>query len=322
MFLYLGRFMNIQQFKYILAVAELRHFEDASEKCFISQSTLSTMIGKFEDEIGIKIFDRKTKPVTVTREGKKIVEQLHIILKEIDSLQNITQELKGEQSGELKIGIIPTIAPYLLSLFLAEFVNTFPKIQVIVQEMTTSVIQNKLRQRDIDVGIAAIPLEDRELLEIHLYDEPFILYDTQKTRPKNKTVEVDEIDFSNLWLLQEGHCLRTQVEQICNLSHTQPNRLINLEFKAGSIDSLVRFTKDQKGVTLLPYLATFDLSKEEQKYLRKFKPPVPIRSVGLIVHKHFVKKVILEELQKIIQKSVLPLQPKIKSDKKKLIRPI
>lgn len=314
--------MNIQQFKYIIAVADLRHFEDAAERCFISQSTLSTMIGKFEDEIGIKIFDRKTKPVAVTREGNKIIEQLKIILMEIDNLKNITQELKGEESGELKIGIIPTIAPYLMPLFLAEFVNAYPNIQVVVQEMTTSVIQSKLCQREIDLGIAAIPLEDKDLIEFHLYDEPFILYDTQKTQLKHKAVAVDEIDFSNLWLLQEGHCLRTQVEKICNLSHTQPKRLINLEFKAGSIDSLIRFTRDQRGVTLLPFLATLDLSRQEQSYLRMFKTPVPIRSVGLIVHKHFVKKNILEELQNIIRKSVKPLQPKMKPDKKKMIRPI
>jgi len=280
------------------------------------------MISKFENEIDIRIFDRKTKPVSVTREGEKIIEQLKVILREIDSLKNITQELKGEESGELKIGIIPTIAPYLMPLFLAEFVNSFPNIQVVVQELTTSVIQSKLCQREIDLGIAAIPLEDKDLLEFHLYDEPFILYDTQKAQQKNKAVEVDEIDFSNLWLLQEGHCLRTQVEQICNLSHTQPNRLINLEFKAGSIDSLIRFTRDQKGVTLLPYLATLDLSQQEQKYLRKFKPPVPIRSVGLVVHKHFVKNNILEEMQRIMQKSIKPLQPKMKPDRKKLIRPI
>ncbi len=314
--------MNIHQFKYVIAVADSKHFEQAAEKCFITQSTLSTMIGKLEDEIGIRIFDRKTKPVTVTREGEKIIEQLRVILKEIDSLQNIAQELKGELSGELKIGIIPTVAPYLLPLFLGDFAKAFPRIQVIVHEMTTTVIQKNLHQRNIDLGIAAIPLEDSELLEYHLYDEPFILYDIKKSKEQKTRVDVNEIDFSNLWLLQEGHCLRTQVEQICNLSNNQPNRTINLEFKAGSIDSLIRFTREQKGVTLLPYLATLDLPKREQKYLRMFKPPVPIRSIGLIVHKHFVKKVILDELQRIILNSVSPLQPEMKPDKKKLIRPV
>ncbi|RMG81194.1 MAG: hydrogen peroxide-inducible genes activator, partial [Bacteroidetes bacterium] len=314
--------MNIQQFKYVLAVAELRHFEAAAKKCFISQSTLSTMIGRLEGEIGIKIFDRKTKPVTVTQEGAVIIEQLRVILKEIAALENITQELKGELSGDFEIGIIPTIAPYLLPLFLAEFANRYPKVRVIVREMTTPVIQKALRQRDIDLGIAAIPLEDPDLREYFLYDEPFVLYDSKNTKPQKDAVDIKEISFSNLWLLEEEHCLRTQVERICNLSHKQPHRPVNLEFKAGSIDSLVRFTRARKGETLLPHLATLDLPPREKKYLRNFKAPVPIRSVGLIAHRHFVKKGLLEVLRDIIQKAVAPHLPQMAAPEKKRIRPL
>jgi LysR family hydrogen peroxide-inducible transcriptional activator len=158
--------MNIQQFQYILAVVEHKHFETAAETCFITQSTLSTMINRFEDEIGIKIFNRKTKPVSITKEGTELIQQIRIIKKEIDSLDNIVQELKGETVGELRIGIIPTIATDLLPLFLSDFANNFPKVKIIVQEMTTLEIQKSLKNRMLDVGILAIPLKDKELVEL------------------------------------------------------------------------------------------------------------------------------------------------------------
>ena len=157
--------MSIQQFQYVLAVAELRHFEQAAKKCFITQSTLSTMIGKLENEIGIRIFDRKTKPVSITEDGKEVIEQLQVIVKEINSLEYKVQALKGEMVGELKIGVIPTVAPYLLPLFLSKFNQKFPKVKITVQEMTTANIQQSLKNRRLDIGIAAIPLEDATLKE-------------------------------------------------------------------------------------------------------------------------------------------------------------
>ena len=238
--------MNIQQFKYVLAVVELKHFETAAEACFVAQSTLSTMINKFEDEIGIKIFNRKTKPVSITAEGAQIIKRLRIIQKEMDALDNVVQELKGEMTGELRIGIIPTTAPDLLPLFLSKFASGFPKIKMIVQELTTLEIQKALKNRMLDVGILAIPLEDDELVELNLYSEPFVFYDCSTEKVKS-TLAIQELDYSKLWLLEEGHCLRTQVQNICELSDKSQEKLVNIEFKAGSLDSLLRFTKASKG---------------------------------------------------------------------------
>ena len=296
--------MTIQQFKYILSVAESKHFVQAAKKCFVTQSTLSTMIGKFEDELGMKIFDRKTKPVSITKEGEEIIEQLQIIVKEVSSLENKIQELKGEMVGHLTVGIIPTVAPYLLPLFLSKFAHKFPKVKISVQEMTTTDIQKSLKNRNLDIGIAAIPLEDLELQEFILFDEPFFLFDCFTENINDISSSIDDINFSQLLLLEEGHCLRTQVQQICNLSNKQPRNAMNFEFRAGSIDSLIRFTKAQKGITLLPYMATFDLGIEDKKRIKAFAAPIPIRSVGLVVHQHFVKKRLLVELQNIIQVAV------------------
>ena len=181
--------MNIQQFQYILAVAEHKHFELASEKCFITQSTLSTMISKFEDEIGLKIFDRKKKPVQLTNEGIVIIEQLKIIVNNIGQLKELTKELKGEITGILTLSVIPTIAPFLLPLFLQDFASKFPNLIIKVREETTSEITRKLKSRELDIGILSIPIEDKELIEIKLYDEPFVFFDPNEFTNKRISVK-------------------------------------------------------------------------------------------------------------------------------------
>lgn len=303
--------MTIQQIKYVLAAAQYAHFEKAAESCFITQSTLSTMINKLEEEIGVFIFNRKTKPVTITKEGELLIERMRILHYEFESLQNTVQELKGELVGELRIAIIPTIAPYLLPLFLADFAKKFPRVKMIVSEMTTSNIQRSLKSRAIDVAILAIPLADPQLNEVELYEEPFLVYDCRSSQVK-KTTSVGELDFANLWFLEDGHCLSTQVKQICELSSDAPNKNVNFQFKAGSLDSLMRFTKANNGITILPFLLSNELEKSEKNRLISFSNPVPVRKVGLITHKHFVKKKLLVEMEKSIKQSVSSLLPELK----------
>ncbi|WP_299714708.1 hydrogen peroxide-inducible genes activator [uncultured Tenacibaculum sp.] len=312
--------MNIQQFQYVLAVVDLKNFEAAAEKCFVTQSTLSTMIGRFEKEIGIKIFNRKTKPVSITVEGEEIIKRLRILASEVDALNNLVQELKGEMIGELKIGIIPTVAPYLLPLFLTNFAEAFPKVKIIVREMTTSEIQKALKIRSIDVGVLALPLEDDMLNEVDLYSEPFVLYDCSEGDITSK-ISVNDIDYSKLCLLQEGHCLRTQVQRICDLSDQYTNRDENFEFESGSMDSLLRITRARKGMTILPYLATTDLSSDIKQRLIEFDKPIPVRKVGLVTHKFFVKKKLLSELKLLIQNSVIEHLPQ-KESEYKILKPL
>lgn len=293
--------MNIQQFQYILAVAEYNHFEIAAEKCCITQSTLSTMISKFEDEIGFKIFDRKKKPVQLTNEGKIILEQLTIIVNNIDQLKEITNEVKGEITGSLTLSVIPTIAPFLLPLFLQNFANKFPNLKIKVREETTSEIVRKLKSRELDIGILSVPLNDKEIIEIKLYDEPFLFFDAENEM--NEHITFKNIKMKNICLMEEGHCMRTQVLQLCDYDDNQLGSLLNFEYKAGSIDSLLRFVKANKATTLLPHLATIDFSDNEKMHLGNFISPVPYRTVGLVVHRHFVKKKILDVLkQDIIEK--------------------
>jgi LysR family hydrogen peroxide-inducible transcriptional activator len=293
--------MNIQQFQYILAVAEHKHFEIAAEKCCITQSTLSTMISKFEDEIGFKIFDRKKKPVQLTNEGKIILEQLTIIVNNIDQLKELTNEVKGEVTGSLTLSVIPTIAPFLLPLFLQNFATKFPNLKIKVREETTSEIVRKLKSRELDIGILSVPLNDKEIIEIKLYDEPFLFFDAENEM--NEPITFKNIKMKNICLMEEGHCMRTQVLQLCDYDENQLGSKLNFEYKAGSIDSLLRFVKANKATTLLPHLATIDFSDNEKMHLGNFISPVPYRTVGLVVHQHFVKKKLLDVLkQDIIEK--------------------
>ncbi len=294
--------MNIQQFNYILAVAEFKHFELAAEKCNITQSTLSTMISKFEEEIGIEIFDRKKKPVQVTKEGSTIIEQLKIITADIDQLKELTKEVKGEIKGNLTLSVIPTIAPFLLPLFLQDFAAKFPNLNIVVREETTSEIVRKIKSRELDIGILSIPIEDKDIIEVKLYDEPFVFFDASDA--ESSSVSIQKINTNNLCLMEEGHCMRTQVLKLCDLIRTSIDTKLNFEYKAGSIDSLLRFVKANRATTLLPYLSIVDFSENEKKHVSYFSEPVPYRSIGLVVHRHFVKKRLLETLQKNITEKI------------------
>lgn len=297
--------MNIQQIEYTIAVSKFRNFGQAAEHCFITQSTISTMVGRLEEELGILLFDRKTKPLTVTKEGETVIEQLEVIMSEIENLHQLVSALKGAMNGTLRIGAIPTVAPYLLPLFLYDFIKKYPSIHFEISEIPTGKIMESLKNRSLDIGIVSTPLHDADLLEFPLYNEPFLLFDKGEM-PLQKGFQVSEIDLKRLWLLEEGHCMRTQVEKICNLKHER-NLNGNLEYKSGTIDTLIKFVNKNKGVTLLPQLATLDLPPQEVAALKTFYEPIPVRTVGLIVHKHFVKHELLQQLKTAIEQKIKPL---------------
>lgn len=290
--------MNIQQFQYILAVEETQHFEKAAQQCFVTQSTLSTMILKFEKEIGLQIFDRRKKPVGITNEGRMIIAQLRHIQTKIDELAELTKEIKGEIGGRLHIGCIPTVAPFLLPKFLQKFSIAYPSLFIEVKELTTGEIIRQIKSRELDVGIVSTPLLDKELIEYPVYEEPFVLYQLSQKHVSQKKITISEIDPKNFWLLEEGHCMRNQVLEICDVNQIQINPALNINFKAGSIDSLLRFVRANNGKTLLPYLATLEIQESEKQHLCFFEDPAPSRTVGLVVHSHFAKKKILKVLQK------------------------
>ena len=297
--------MNKSQVNYILAVDRLKNFGKAAAVCFVTQSTLSAMIKKYEQEIGIQIFDRSTKPTSTTAEGKIIIEQLTTISREFQALEEVIQEVKGEMTGELTIGVIPTIAPFLLPLFLNDFTQQLPNIKFEITENPTEKIKEGILNRSMDIGIVAIPLSDKGIVEHYLYEEPFVILDAGEILAQ-KQYEIEDLDVSRLWLLEEGHCMRNQVQKICRL---RKQRLINgnLVYKSGTISTLIKLVRLNNGITLLPFLATADLPADLKKNIYPISAPVPARKIGIVVHKNFVKKTVLTQLKQIILKKITPL---------------
>ncbi len=296
--------MNLQQLEYIVAVDKYRHFGKASEMTFITQPTLSMMIRKLEDELGIQIFDRSRQPVLPTQEGAAVIEQAKIVLMEARKLKDVILEVKGELKGELKIGIIPTVAPYLLPLFLSSFLKKYPLIKIKIAELTTEQIVEKLRHHELDAGILATPLNIPTIKEIPLYYEQFVVYAAREEKMmKKKFLLPEDIDADHLWLLEEGHCLRSQVLNLCEL-RKKKLEVSNLEYEAGSIDTLKKIVDMNNGITILPEMAVKELSKIEKKRVRFFKPPAPAREISIVTYHHFVKQRFLDVLKEAIIKSI------------------
>ncbi len=290
--------MNIQQFRYVLAVAAHRHFETAADNCFISQSTLSTMISRLEEELGVVIFNRKRKPVEITVEGKEIIERLKVIDYEIRQLTELARRLTGEIKGVIRIGCISTVAPYLLPLIVPGLSEKNPGLTLEIKETTTNEIVRLLKARELDIGIISTPVADGELIEYPLYREPFVLFGASAR--SRQSIPVKEMNWDNFWLLEEGHCMSDQVLEICSANNATPGQSPNVRFKAGSIDSLVRFVKASGGQTLLPLMAVKNMTPGDLEHITRFTAPTPSRTIGLLVHQHFIKRPVLELIREEI----------------------
>lgn len=296
--------MNIQHLKYVLAVDTYRHFAKAAQKCFVTQPTLSMMIQKLEEELDVKIFDRSKQPVVPTEAGELIIRQAKIILQEANKMNLIVSELKGEIKGELKLGIIPTVAPYLLPLFLNSFLKKYPLLKIKITEITTQQIIDRLKNHNLDAGILATPLNNDSLNEQILYYEQFVVYASENEKlMKKKYLIPADIDTNHLWLLEEGHCLRSQVLNLCELRKKELETS-NLEYEAGSIETLKKIVDINNGITILPELALKELSINDLKNVRHFKPQVPVREISIVTYHHYVKQRIIDVLKEEICKCV------------------
>lgn len=307
--------MTITQLEYIIAVKNYKSFSVAANHCFVTQPTLSMQIQKLEEELGVVIFDRSRNPISSTDIGEQLIRQAKIILEERDRFQNIIENLKCEFSGILRIGIIPTIAPFLLPLFLQSFLDKYPKVELIFDELTTSEIVSGIHKSTLDFGILALPINDSGIVEESLYYEPFVAFIPEKHKlfAKEK-ISVDDIYVNDLLLLKEGHCLREQTLKVCRTSEKEwrddHNKIL---FEFGSLDTLINLVQQNFGVTLLPYLSVRFMKDDSQLNLvREFNPPIPKREIGLVYGKTFIKKHLIQALKKEILKVV----PKELTDKK------
>ncbi len=299
---------SITQLEYVLAVDREKHFGRAAEACHVSQPSLSSQIQKLEEELGVVIFDRSKKPILVTEAGKEIISQAKVIVREHSKLESIADGTCLEPKGDFHLAVIPTLAPYLIPLFVAEFSKKYPKVYLKISEYKTEDIIKLLSNDDIDAGILVTPLGDDRVIERHLFFEPFYAYASEGHELlKKKSLSEGDLLSNDLWLLEEGHCFRDQVLKICSLEHK--NKVLkNVEFSSGNLETLKHLVRRSQGYTLLPELAVMELDEDELKrHVRKFKKPAPTREVSLVHSRFFLKESVITSMEQVILDS-LPKQ--------------
>ncbi len=265
-------------------------------------------IQKLEDDLGAKIFDRSKQPVTPTEIGEEIIKQARIIIHEVEIIDQLIKDRLGLLQGELRIGIIPTLAPYLLPLFLQSLLKKYPDVKIRIKEMTTELIIENLKSGRIDAGLLVTPLQDSSLIEYPLFYEELVAFVSKLNSVfKKNYVLAEDIDLNELWLLEEGHCFRSQIINLCELKK-QNKENNNFEYEAGSIETLRKMVEKNKGITILPEMATLDFSVKQMNMVRHFKAPVPVREVSLVTNRNYVKKklvaVLKEEVMKCLPKKI------------------
>ncbi|WP_192821985.1 hydrogen peroxide-inducible genes activator [Rufibacter sp. LB8] len=291
--------MTHTQLEYLLAVDTYRHFATAAEKCFVTQPTLSMQLQKLEEELGVQVFDRSRVPVRPTELGKEIIAQARVAMAEFKKIAELVKTQRDGISGELRIGVIPTLAPYLIPLFITDFIQKFPDVHISIQELVTANIIEKLKLELLDVGLLVTPLHDKTMVEVPLFYEAFVGY-LHPSHPLSAQQEItpETIDPTDLWLLNDGHCFRSQVLQLCN--RAKGIRNVHIDYESGSLETLKRIVETQSGMTLLPELSVRELSPEKFALVRPFAEPQPLREVSLVVHRSFLKKKMIESLRNVI----------------------
>ncbi|HEX2533182.1 MAG TPA: LysR substrate-binding domain-containing protein [Chitinophagaceae bacterium] len=311
--------MTFTQLEYIIAIDNTRHFAKAAAQCFVTQPTLSMQVQKLEEELGMRLFDRSRQPVLPTEAGAAIIAQARKIIAECSVIQEITQVQKGIVQGQLSVGIIPTLAPYLLPLFVPRFTKNYPKVKLIIHELTTDAVIARLRDGRIDAGLLVTPLSDAGLQEQPLFYEELVAYVSRSNAAykKNYVLPAD-IDPEKLWLLEEGHCFRSQIVNLCELRKSSREGS-HFEYAAGSIETLRRLVDTNDGITIIPELATLDMTGRQQKHLRYFRSPAPVREVSLVTHRNYLK----HRLTGVLKEEVLAAVPaRLKKNRSRSVVPI
>lgn len=291
--------MTLVQLEYIVALDTYRSFGIAAEKCFVTQPTMSMQVHKLEEELGIKLFDRTKQPISPTDIGIEVIEQARKILKESYKLKELISDQKNVISGELRIGIIPTMAPYLMPQIISAFMKKYPDVQLVIWEYMTDQIVSELKNGLLDCGILSTPLEDKSLQESPLFYESFVAY-LSKSSPltSKKNLQASDIDLDDLWLLNEGHCMRNQILNICK--RKKSNEVKAFEYNTDSVETLKRMVEMNKGITLLPELSISDFSVKQLDRIRYFKSPQPTREISIVTHRNFLKRKLIMALEKEI----------------------
>lgn len=292
--------MTLQQLEYILALDKTRHFVRAAEMCGVTQPTLSAMIQKLEDELDCKIFDRSTHPLVPTEVGEQILQQAQVVMYNVGQLKEHVQQQKGSMSGQINLAMIPTVAPYLLPKFIATFRKDYPTVNLKVSEMRTETIIQKMHNAEIDMAILSTPLDDPKLLEVPLYYEKFIAYiSPNEAIYQAPELSTNDMPLDNLWVLEEGHCLRNQVFNFCTKQVHQSST-----YEAGSIDTLVKIVDINGGYTVIPELHVELLNDIQKNNLRDIVRPEATREISMIIRNDYVREGLMNAVADTIKKII------------------
>ena len=306
--------MNIQQLEYILAVDSLHHFAKAAEQCSVTQPTLSAMIQKLEEELGLKLFDRNVQPVQATPAGRKIIEQARKVLFQVSQIKDIAEEEKKSVTGTFYLAVLPTIAPYLLPRFFNVLKENNLDLDIRIVEMKSSQALSAVQRGEVDAAILANKPMELSLISETLFYEQFFGY-VSRNEPifKNDVIRSSDIDGERLWLLDEGHCFRDQLMRFCQLEKVKVHQSA---YHLGSMETFMRMVESGNGMTFIPELATFQLSGEQQELLRPFAIPRPTREISFVTRKDFVRQtiatIIKENITKAVPKDMLTLKTGLK----------
>lgn len=294
---------SLTQIEYVLAVAKFGHFAKAAAHCHVTQPTLSMQIQKLEEDLEIVLFDRSKKPILLTPMGARLIAQMQTLQFEAKKIEEIIKLGAGAiKQGELRLGIIPTITPYLLPRLMKSMEKLFPEIKLMISELQTSRIIEALENDEIDVGLLATPLKHPRIYEYALFYEPFyVLCRKDHELASKKKVHHQDLNFADLWLLEEGHCLRHQVLDVCSLKKNKKEKK-QFNFESGNLETLKNLVESYGGHTLIPKLATDKIGRNTE--LKEFERPIPAREVGLVYRREHYKVELIEALGEAILEGI------------------
>lgn len=302
--------MTLQQLEYVAAVYRFRHFANAADYCNVTQPTLSSMVQKLEEELGVKIFDRKKNPIAVTPIGQQIIDRALETLAQSRRVLETVEEEKHSLLGTFNIGILPTIAPYLIPRFFPQLMKKHPEMDIRVTEMKTSKMKQALLNNELDAGILALVNDLDNFETTTLYYEQFFAYVSREDNLfQNKTIRTSDLTDEYLWLLDEGHCFSNQLVKFCSLKAANASKK---SYSLGSIETFMRIVESGKGVTFIPELATYQLNASQKELIRPFAIPIPTREIVMMTNKGFIRqtllKMLVDEIQKCLPKEMLTLR--------------
>lgn len=296
--------ITLTQLEYVLAVDRLRNFGKAAQATFVTQPTLSMQLKKLEDDLGFPLFDRTKKPILPTEAGKAFIAQARVVVDEWKRLSLVGTKREGKElAGELRIAVIPTLAPYWIPLFLGEFAKAHPKVQLRIDELQTAQIVAALDSDAIDAGLLVTPLGNKTFQETPIFYEPFYLW-VRKDHELAHHARIGEgdLDGSQIWLLNEGHCFRNQMIHLCSLSKKK-TILKNVIFESGNLETLKRLVEGSGGYTLIPQLALPERPPKDIE-VKAFRKPIPSREVSLVYRRLQWKTPLIEAFRKVLEHSV------------------